>query len=237
MGNYMGVSLCIASVDQFYNAYETFADKAYCYRLNNGKKDIVFDIGMNIGDTALFFLKNRNVEKVYGYEPFMETFLLAKKNIESYRDGKEKCEIFQYGLSHRSEKRIIEFNHGMTCGMSTDAKMREYAYEYYNSQGLVDMECNCLEEIEVKKASEVLGEVMEAYPDRNYILKMDCEGEEYGIIEELYKAEILGCFHVIMLEWHYEGGERIIQYLEKAGFSCWCFEKGDGLGMVYAGRQ
>lgn len=231
-----GVVLCVASADQIYNAYETLVDKVYAYCLNNARRDIVFDIGMNIGDATLFFLKNKNIDKVYGYEPFMETFLLAKKNIEECGAEKERCEIFPYGLSGVNEKRNIEFNPAMTCGMSTDAQMNEYAASYYHSCGLLNAEYNSLEEIEVKKASEVLREAMETYPNHNYILKMDCEGEEYGIVEDLYKAEILGRFHMIMLEWHYGGSERIMQYLEKVGFSYWCFEKGNNLGLIYANK-
>lgn len=229
-----GIIICISSVDQLYNAHETLADKVYDYCLNNGKRDVVFDIGMNIGDATLFFLKNRNVDKVYGYEPFMETFLLAKRNIEEYGDAKGRCAIFQYGLSGANEKRRIEFNPAMTCGMSTDERMREYAYAYYDSLGLVDVGGNCPEEIEVRKASEVLGEAIGAYSDHNCILKMDCEGEEYGIIEDLYTAGVLGRFHMVMLEWHHKGKGVILEYLEKAGFSWWCSDKNKDLGLIYA---
>ena len=60
MGNHFGgVTLCIASADQFYNAYEVLVGKIYRYYISNTRKDIVFDVGMNIGDATLFFLENK----------------------------------------------------------------------------------------------------------------------------------------------------------------------------------
>lgn len=75
---------------------------------------------------------------------------------------------------------------------------------------------------------------MNQYPNHNYILKMDCEGEEYSIIEELNAAGILGRFKVIMLEWHYEGFKKITDFIDGLGYSYFFFEKENGMGLIYA---
>ena len=234
MGDYFrGVVLYISSADQFYNAYEVLVNKIYRYNLNNDRKDIVFDIGMNNGDATLFFLQDENVEKVYGYEPFGETFQLAKENLEKF-GCKNRYKIFQYGLSNIDEIREIDFNSAMTCGQSTDYYMRERAYAYYDALGLLDMHDNRRERVEVKRASGVLESVMKEYPCHNYILKMDCEGEEYAIIEELNKNKVLGRFHMIMLEWHHKGYERIADCLSESGYSYNFIDKEGGMGLIYA---
>lgn len=228
-----GAPLYISSADQFYNAYEVLVNKIYRYYINNGKKDIVFDIGMNNGDAILFFLQDKNVEKVYGFEPFRETFLLAKDNLEGF-GCKERYEIFQYGLSNRDEKRDINFNSAMTCGQSTNIQMWEHAFAYYSTLGLVDISENRLERIEVKRASKVLINIMDKYPSHNFILKMDCEGEEYEIIEDLCETKILERFQIIMLEWHHNGFEKILKCLNASGYSYNYFDKEDGMGLIYA---
>ena len=48
---------------------------------------------------------------------------------------------------------------------------------------------------------------------------MDCEGEEYQIMNRLSQANILNEFSFIMLEWHYLGNKSILDLLKAAGFS------------------
>ena len=195
---------------------------------------MIFDIGMNIGDSVLYFLNRKKVEKVYGYEPFKKTYLKAKNNLKRYLDYREKLEIFQFGISNANEKRIIGFNDNMTCGQSTIENVREDAFLFYKSKGLVKIADEEKEEIEVRKASEVFTPIIDKYSRYNLILKMDCEGEEYGIIEELLDEKILNKFSFIMLEWHYRGKENILQLLKMAEFSYWCCDKTKDMGMIYA---
>lgn len=225
------ISIAVQSKDEFNNVCEVFLNQTYNYYINNGKSDVVLDIGMNIGDSALYFLNQNNIEKIYGYEPFNKTFTLAKQNLKKYLDNPEKIEIFQYGISNENAKRIIKFNSNMTCGQSTIFNIREKAYTFYLNGGLIKHDD---EEIEVKKASEVLSIIQRKYPDHNLILKMDCEGEEYCILENLLESGILNSITYIMLEWHYKGKDIILKYLKNAGFSWWCNDKDSNMGLIYA---
>ena len=49
------ISVEVRSKDEFYNVCEVFTDEIYHYFVNNERKDIVIDIGMNIGDAWQYF--------------------------------------------------------------------------------------------------------------------------------------------------------------------------------------
>lgn len=228
------ISVKIQSEDEFNNTFEVLVNQLYHYYLNNDKPDIVLDVGMNIGDATLYFLNQPNIKKIYGYEPFKQTYLAAKNNLKNYLYECEKVEIFQYGISNENAKRIIGFNNDMSCGQSTVENTRGNVYETYLSMGLVQPEREEQEEIEVRKASQVFWPIIQNYSDCNIILKMNCEGEEYGIIEELTETNILDKFTFIMLEWHYQGRKIITKQLEASGFSYWCYDKSEDIGLIYA---
>ncbi len=197
-------SIIVESEDEFNNVYEIFADQIYSYSVNNAKRDIVINVGMNIGGSALYFAEQKNVDRVYGYEPFRKTFIKAENNLRYYLDI-GKINAFQYGISSENEIRFVSLN--------------------------VDKQA---EQIEMRKASEVFEPIFNEYPHHNIILKMDCAGEEYKILEELMQSGILEKFKFIMLEWHCKGKERFLDCLKNAGFSWWCSKKNTKMGLVYA---
>lgn len=228
------ISVKVQSEDEFNNTFEVLVNQVYNYYINNNKRDIVLDVGMNIGDATLYFLNKAHVEKVYGFEPFKKTFESAQKNLDIYLNDINRLEIFKYGISNENNKRLINFNASMTCGQSTLKDVRDKAYLSYIDWGLVEQKDEKLEEIEVRKATEVFEPIIKKYPDYNIVLKMDCEGEEYGILEELLESGILAKLSFIMLEWHYKGKNSILKCLKQAGFSWWCNDKGKDMGLVYA---
>ena len=229
-----GYKLHIVNGEQFYNVQEVLADHIYDYHLPDERPEIVFDVGMNIGDAVLYFTGRKQVEKVYGYEPFQSTFAIAKENIMRNDIGLHKYEIHQYGISNSNEKRRIYFNMDMSCAQSTSLYSWQKGFQHYKERGLVNAGNNVSEEIEVKKASEVFGRVMDKASWKNYILKMDCEGEEYDILEDLFLSGTIGKFKIIILEWHYRGKEVLLKYLGDAGFSWRCSDKGQDMGLIYA---
>lgn len=230
------VFLKIGTKDEFNNVYEVLLDQTYNYYINNEKKDIVLDVGMNVGDSTLYFLHKKNVEKVYGYEPFRNTFESALENLESFLIDDSKLEIFQYGISNENAKRCLRFNSGMTCGQSTIKDVREKAYLLYENWGLVEQAGEEVEQIEVRNASSVFAPIIEKYPLHNIVLKMDCEGEEYSILEDLLQSGTLSRMTLIILEWHYRGKDLILKCLKQAGFSWWCNDINDDMGLIYSYR-
>lgn len=231
-----GITVSVKSVDEFNNVYEVMVNQIYNYYIHNDKKDIVFDVGMNVGDATLYFAANPKIEKVYAYEPFKETYSHAMANIQK-NNSITKVSAFQFGISGENSKRKIAFNSNMSCGQSTLKNMRQTAYEKYRKWGLVDDSEEQYEVIEVKDAADVFGPIIAQYTNHNFILKMDCEGEEYRIMNRLAEANMLAKFSLIMLEWHYQGNESILKLLESAGFSYWCEDKASDMGLIYAYKK
>lgn len=231
------ISVAVSSLDEFNNVYETLIGECYHYKINNAKKDIVIDVGMNVGDATLYFLADDKIEKVYAYEPFQKTFADAQQNLKEYLDD-SRLEMFQYGLSTVNEEREIIFNKDMTCGLSTKTAEElggHDVYGFYYDNEIATQEKGKAEKILVKGAADVLRPIIKKYKGHNnIILKMDCEGEEYGIIELLNKEELLSQIDFIMLEWHYQGKKRILDELLKAGFSYLCTEQKENMGQLCA---
>ena len=236
--NKRGIKVTVGSIDEFNNVYETLVGECYHYRINNGKKDVVIDVGMNVGDATLYFLAGDKVEKVYAYEPFYKTFLDAKLNLKDYLNDENRLEIFQYGLSNVTEDREITYNEDMTCGLSTKKSedLDKYnVYKFYYDKGYAEQQKERMEKISVKNAADVLRPIIQKYrQSHNIVLKMDCEGEEYGIIELLNKEGILQKVDFMMLEWHYQGKESILRELSKAGFSYLCTSQRENMGSLSA---
>lgn len=228
------ISLNISSEDEFNNVYEVLINENYNYCINNNKKDIVIDIGMNIGDATIYFLGKEKVQKVYGYEPFKETYNAACENLKEYLKDHNRLEVFQFGLSNENIIREINYNVDMSCGQSTIPETRDRVYEFYEKNKLISVENEIKEYIQVRKASEIIGTIIDKHTEENIVLKIDCEGEEYVIFQELFDNNWLGKIDFIMLEWHYKGKELLLDILEQTGFSYWCSNKNKDMGLIYA---
>ncbi len=213
-------SIIVTSEMEFWDLRSMYFEDNYCHKLNNGKKDVIIDVGMNIGDSAIYYLNKKDTEKVYGFEPFEQTFKLAKENIERNYFDKSRYEIFPFGLSNHDERKKIFYHPEISIMLSTDDKMSALERRDYENSHCCSLE-NTLEEaeVEVRKASDIIGEIIKIHQNQNIVLKLDCEGEEYAILEDLDKEKILCMVHYITLEWHYRGKEKIEQYLNRNGFS------------------
>lgn len=232
------IDIAISTEDEFHNVADTLIMECYKYHLNSERREVVFDVGMNIGDAVLYFLEKEKVDKVYGFEPFLNTYSNALANLTKYMNG-GKVEIFNYGLSDRDCRLKIPYNSNMSCGQSTINNINEIAIATYNEWGLLDEEQTHVEEIVVKKSSKVLSELMNKHNNVNFILKMDCEGEEYGIFKDLSDSGVLANFSCIMLEWHYKSEDILLSILKKNNFSFFSIKKSRNpeLGLIYAWRS
>lgn len=230
---FANASIIVNSEMEFWDLYSMYYEDNYFHKLNNSRKDVVIDIGMNIGDSAIYYLCKQDTEKVYGFEPFLQTFLQAKENLERNHFTTNQYEIFQFGLSDHDEKKRLFYHPEVSIMLSTDrdfSDLERRDYEKSHNCTLESME----EDIEVRRASVVIGDIIKKHPNNNIILKIDCEGEEYAIFEDLDKVGILNKVSYITLEWHYGGKEKIGCYLDKNGFSyCGRMIRKD-LGQMYA---
>lgn len=92
---------------------------------------------MNIRDATFYFLNNKYVKKVYGFEPF-KIHLNPLRKIGIYLNDTNRLEIFKYGISNENNKWLINFNTSMICGQSTLKNIRDKVYLSYIGWELVE---------------------------------------------------------------------------------------------------
>ena len=90
---------------------------------------------------------------------------------------------------------------------------------------------------EIRDVCDVLREIMKENNDTNQIMiKMDCEGGEFEILERLSEQkELLQKINVLAIEWHFKGPEKLINILKQSAFKILETHRiDDTVGMIYA---
>ena len=197
----------IQSGDNLYTLYEIFIENIYCIKPVQ-KNCIVIDIGMNVGMASLYFSSLDQILKVYSFEPFKKTFNEAYNNIQLNEIGKKKITLYNLGISDYSGKvKVPSLNSG-----SAIASTNSLFIEKHNLSALNEVE------VEIKNIDEVVEEIISLHPENNIIMKIDCEGEEYAILQSMDSKGYLERVSSILMEWHFKGPEQLINILNKNGF-------------------
>ncbi|MEM4056765.1 MAG: FkbM family methyltransferase [Thermoplasmatales archaeon] len=178
----------------------------------------VVDIGANLGGSAIFFAI-KGARKVISLEPYPYTFGLATKNISS-SGFKDKIEIINAGYG---EDKKIKIDTSFIPDNGSD--LRE-------SENGPDINLYSLKTL------------MNKYNIDSGILKMDCEGCEYNLLNE--DDETIKKFTMIQIEYHY-GYEKLVDKLKECGFTVKYTEPKESyntsagktmmIGYIYAERQ
>jgi len=150
----------------------------------------VIDIGMNIGDSTIYFAIN-GAKRVIGLEPYPYAFSIAEKNIKM--NNIQNAILLNAGYGHDS-KILVD-----------DKKITS------SSAGLIPSK-NGGKEIPIHSLKTLFNK----YEIKEAILKMDCEGCEYNLLDE--DEDILKRLRMIQIEYHY-GYEKLKEKLENAGFN------------------
>ena len=169
----------------------TFFKKDYDQILVNERT--VLDIGANIGDTGIFYALN-GAKKVIGIEPFPKNFDYAQKNIQ-INNLDNVITLLHAGCS--SKKEIIKIDPDYQSNIESEVK---------NFKTGIDVPMITLQDIinkyEIPKSS---------------VLKIDCEGCEYDIIENI-SFETISYFSNIQIEYHL-GYKKLKTKLESFGYT------------------
>jgi FkbM family methyltransferase len=169
----------------------TFFKKDYARILVN--KKTVLDIGANIGDTAIYYIIN-GAKKVIGIEPFPKNFEYAQKNI-NINNLSNEIEILQAGCSSKNE--VIKIDPEYKSNIESQIK---------NFKNGIDIPMLTIENI-----------INKFQIPKNSILKIDCEGCEYDIIENV-SIENISHFSSIQIEYHF-GYQGLKRKLEQFGYT------------------
>ena len=174
----------------------TFIERKW--RMIECKDNIVFDVGGNVGDTAIFFALN-GAKKVITIEPYPSLF-----------------EILRNAVSHQNSDSIVCVNNsfqGFVEGYSFKANGSiNYPYfgSYFGAQDFLD--CHDFSKSESVVVDGILN-CDEIY--NNCVLKLSCAGCEYYLLN--LSTAFLRHFKQIVVEYNY-GYRSICNKLKESGF-------------------
>ena len=190
---------------------EIIIDKTYLFREFNDKQFVVMDVGMNVGVASLYFASLDNVKKIFAYEPLKLNYKLAQKNFEKNTDLAGKIIVFNYGLDNTDTEMELPFAHEGDLGFSTS----DFVLEKTKNKPVVK---GRVEKIQIKNIENELISIKNKFPGYRIMLKLDCEGTEYNIIQLLSDKSLLDLVYLVVVEWHYKGPDILVQLLIKNNF-------------------
>jgi FkbM family methyltransferase len=174
------------------------------------KEPLIIDAGANIGTATLFFKKIYPRSQIYAFEPDSDTFKFLEKNVRE--NSLLGVELYNHGLSN--SRGIKKFYVGANEDISSSLYFEKV-------QTVIKKEHIIEKEIQVIRLSEFIKERGIRHID---ILKLDVEGSECSIIEDI--TEVLDSVDFIVMEYHYakpiinkNSLANILGELEKKGFT------------------
>ncbi len=195
------------------------------YRIDAKDGFDVIDIGMNVGMATLYYASMKNVYNVYGFEPFVKTFSKARRNIEMNESISNKIETYNIALSDHEAEEQYEYNDEYPGAMSL---LRKQANEGSANAS----------RIKVCHAATVLKPIIEGVDNRkrDLLLKIDCEGSEYVILEDLKKNNLIRSPRYYVMETHFGRHDEAVDLLKENGYIVFSHADKE-LGMIYAARM
>ena len=222
LARFNGLQLYLESSEEFFIVKEVFIEKDY--NLLSNASLVVFDIGMNIGISSLFFGLQDNVKKIYSFEPVVTTYNQALYNLELNTTISDKIEAFNFGLGGvtRTEKVLYNSQAKGNCGIRRELSL------------VVDQKDASEIDINIKNVQDVLPDLFAQHPKEKKVLKIDCEGAEYEILQKLNDSNLLVDIDILLIEWHDKGAALLEELLVANNFSVISRHLTSITGMIYA---
>ncbi len=170
----------------------------------------VLDIGANIGDSAIFFAINR-ASKVIAIEPFPVTFQTLTKNIKE----------------NHLEDIILPRNYAI----SDRGGWMKLSENILNTVGTMAVN----EQDGVPIPVHTIKDVVEEFDLSDFILKIDCEGCEYDVINSMNPL-LFADVSEIFIEYHNTPGD-IIGILIENGFTIRTKQKNKKMGLIHGTKN
>ncbi len=225
--NYLEISFknlvfYIESKEEFLILKEIFIEKEYNFIVN--EDCVLIDIGTNVGMASIFFSQFDFIHKIYAFEPVKDTFEIANKNFKANKISKI-VEFYNFGLGKEVRDEQFLFRRQAKGNSGIRGKL---SYSFKNRN---DIEFRT---VNIKNATKTLSPIIAENKSSKIVIKMDCEGAEYEILNDLNENNILGQIAIIILEWHDYGPTTIENYLKNNNFTTFSRNLGTNSGMIYA---
>lgn len=201
-----GIAVELTSDEELLILCEVFHDGDYAYQ--QGGTTVVIDVGMNVGIASLYFASQPNIAQVYGYEPFPATCALAQRNFALNTVFRRKIVAHPFGLGSKDTS--------VTCRYSFARKgnMGPYSRSPF-IEGAPDVK---EQTVDIHRASPEIRRVKNTHPNESILLKLDAEGAEKAVMDDLLSDGSLGLVDAVVMEWHYEEPKAIAGVLSREGF-------------------
>jgi len=203
----------LSDTEPIFMNYREFFDEGIYDKLDIQNRDVVFDIGANIGLWTAYIL-NKGAKKVYAFEP--NKLAISQLN-HNFKDNKNVV-IVPKGVYHEHTKIpfYVDASNSLISSMIND-EHKVLAYE-----------------VETVTIDEVLSEYN---IDKINLLKMDIEGAEFDIFDNI-STETMNKIDSLLIEYHdfyfpmvMHKVDHLITELEKFGYDV---IKPDGVKYVFA---
>ena len=199
----------IVTNDDYGIFIEIMIDKAYMLPPQLTGDFCVFDVGMNRGFASLFFANYSNCMKVIGFELDDTIYEKALQNFALNKLLSKKIVPYNFGLwSEDGQVDICQCKADGNTGIESCIENQPHL-----TNKMQDKKLKAITKAPVKNSSEVLAPMLsEMEPAVKKVLKIDIEGAEYAVFENLHKNGLLKQFDVIIGEAH-NGTEGLEKYL------------------------
>jgi len=159
-------------------AYDFFYSN---YLLNEKKIFTFIDIGSNVGLYSCIASRNFNCQNIIAFEPVKSLYLKLIKNLKL---NNVNADVYNFGIYSKNTKKYIYFNPDHQ-GMSS-------IYKKKNSNFKKKFKCTFKN---YKKLKNIF-----INKEKNYVVKIDVEGAENSVIEQLIKSKIIRYISSIFVE-------------------------------------
>jgi FkbM family methyltransferase len=205
-----GLELHFTTAEEIDMAREIFLEG--CYDVTLPGRFHVIDIGGNVGFAALRFASQANVERVFSFEPFGPTAEAFREQILRNAHLAARISLQQVGLGSRDQTVEVNYTAALRGSMSMHGLGSWRGPATADSQRVP---------ITISRASTQLRPIITAAraSGAKVMAKIDCEGAEYSILDELAASNLLVEFDAVCIEWHARGPGDLLAHLHQSGFA------------------
>ena len=164
---------------------------------------------------SLWFANFDNCSAIYGFEIDDETFDKAIYNINLNPHISNKIKAFNFGLSDSEEMVDLYYLEGCDGINTTISEFTNIQMELKTNKDNLKSK-----KVKVMKSSDVLSDIINKHKNKTkIILKIDTEGSEYKILNDLLDSNLLNFVDVILGEEHIFSDESVYEMLIGVGFN------------------